>query len=93
MNPLDRMLQDELNRLLDRLAATVPEGAIGELSDQDPQLRALIERAEGRLSAVRAALLDGYQAWREAIEECENLWAVGGLKCAEAATPAALRAA
>jgi hypothetical protein len=76
MNRLDRLLQDELNRLVDRIAA----GAGGDtVAGLNPDLRARIEACEGRLSALRAALLDGYEEWGRLLEECEGLWAVAGL--------------
>lgn len=93
MNPLDRLLQDEMNCLLDRLAASAPEGALGGVSGQHPELRALIEAVEARLSAVRASLLDGYRQWRSTIEEYEDLWALFALKSGEAESLAERRAA
>ena len=33
-----------------------------------------------RLTALRAALLDGYDEWVRTLDECEDLWAVAGLR-------------
>jgi hypothetical protein len=92
MNALERLLQDELNRLLDRIAMRAgEETAAGLKSD----LRAPIERCEERVTALRAALLEAYGEWTCALEECEDLWAVAGLRKdgAEAPTRFSRRAA
>ena len=85
MNALERLLQDELNRLVDRIAARAGNDAAGGLKSD---LRAHIERCEDRLTALRAALLDGYAEWTRALEECEDLWAVAGLRKDSAEAPA-----
>jgi hypothetical protein len=77
MNTLERLLQEELNRLVDRIAARAGEDTVAGLT---PDLRARIERCEERLSGLRAALLDGYGEWARLLEECEDLWAVAGLR-------------
>lgn len=85
MNALGRLLQDELNRLLDRIAVRAGEDpAAGLKSD----LRAPIERCEERLTALRASLLDAYDEWARTLEECEDLWAVAGLRKDGAEAPA-----
>jgi hypothetical protein len=85
MNTLERMLQDELNRLLDRIAVRAGEDPTAGLKSD---LRAPIERCEDRLTALRAALLDGYAEWTRALEECEDVWAVAGLRKDGAEAPA-----
>jgi hypothetical protein len=77
MNTLERLLQDELNRLVDRIAARASADTATALS---PELRARIDRSEDRLSGLRAALLDGYAEWVKAIEECEDLWVLAELR-------------
>jgi hypothetical protein len=77
MNTLERLLQDELNRLLDRIAARAGAGIAAELPSG---LRARIDRSEDRLSGLRTALLDGYAEWARAIEECEDLWVLAELR-------------
>lgn len=85
MNAMERLLQDELNRLLDRIAVSAGEDtATGLKSD----LRAPIERCEERVTALRAALLDGYTEWTRALEEYADLWAVAGLRKDGAEAPA-----
>lgn len=85
MNALERLLQDELNRLLDRIALRAGDDTAGGLKSD---LRAPIERCEDRLTALRAALLGGYAEWTRTIEECEDLWAVAGLRKDGAEAPA-----
>lgn len=80
MSPLDRLLQDEINRFVDRLAADAPEGAAAALPEQDPGLHARIARVEARLARLRESLLDDYRQWQETIEECEDLWGLASLK-------------
>jgi hypothetical protein len=77
MSHFERLLQDDLNRLIDRIAVRVGDGTAADLKS-DLKLR--IERSEDRLTVLRAALLDGYAEWARAIEECEDLWAVAGLR-------------
>jgi hypothetical protein len=84
MNVLDKLLQDELNRLLDRIAVRAGEGATAGLKSD---LRVPLERCEERLTALRATLLDGYEEWAT-LEECEDLWAVAGLRKDGAEAPA-----
>ncbi len=77
MNMLERLLQDELNHMIDRIAARAGEDtAAGLRSD----LKAHIEGTEDRLTALRTALLDGYAEWTRTLDECEDLWAVAGLR-------------
>jgi hypothetical protein len=85
MNALERLLQDELNRLLDRIALRTGDDTAGGLKSD---LRAPIERCEDRLTALRAALLDGYAEWTRTVEECEDLWAVAVLRKDGAEAPA-----
>ncbi|HET8576274.1 MAG TPA: hypothetical protein VFO18_04190 [Methylomirabilota bacterium] len=91
MNALEHLLDDELNRLLDRIAAATRPGTIGATAGQHPDLRARIEQAESRLAGLRAALLARYAEWQEGIEECENLWAVAELESDGPSTPSTTR--
>jgi hypothetical protein len=85
MNGLEKLLQDELNRLVDRVAARVGDDTTAGLNSD---LKAHIERCEDRVTALRAVLLDGYAEWTRALEECEDLWAVAGLRKDSAEAPA-----
>ena len=77
---LNRLLQDEMNRLLDRLAAAVPPGGAAALATEDPDLAARVEGEEARLTELRASLLEGYRRWEESLQALEDLWAVRALK-------------
>ncbi len=93
MNPLDRLLQDEMNRLLDRLAAAVPEGVVMGGGRERPEVRDLIEALEARLSTLRGSLLEGYRQWHAAIEEYEDLWMLSALEAGSVEREAERRAA
>jgi hypothetical protein len=77
MNGLERLLEDDLKHLVDRIAARAGDETVSGLK---PDLKARIERAEERLTGIRAALLDGYGEWGRALGECEDLWALAGLR-------------
>ena len=90
MNHFERLLQDDLNRLVDRIAVRAGEDTAAGLKSD---LRTRIERSEDRLTVLRAALLEGYAEWARAIEECEDLWALAGLRREAPEAAAQLRAA
>jgi hypothetical protein len=77
MNPVERALHQELAALLDRLATSIPEGGFESIRAANPTLKARLDDTEARLAAVRESLLDGYGRWRRALEDLENLWALG----------------
>jgi hypothetical protein len=77
MNALERLLQEELNHLVDRIAARAGQETAAGIK---PDLKARVERSEERLTGLRAALLDGYAEWTRAIDECEDLWALAELR-------------
>ena len=79
-DPLARLLQDEMNRLLDRLAGSVPAGSAATLSEDDAELAARIADEEARLTGLRSSLLDGYRQWSESMQSLEDLWALRALK-------------
>ncbi len=76
MNALEQVLDDELVWLLDRVAATVPEGAVSDVAVMSPTLAARLGEADGRVAEMRAALLADYARWRRALDDLENLWAL-----------------
>ena len=84
MNALDRLLQDDVNRLLDRVAATTHEGLISGCVERRPDLLAQLEDTESRLTAARRTLLETYAVWRDALDECSDLWALADLAAAPA---------
>jgi len=90
MSHFERLLQDDLNRMVDRIAVRAGEGTAAGLKSD---FKTRIEREEDRLTVLRAALLDGYAEWIRAIEECEDLWALAGLRREAPEAAAQLRAA
>jgi len=90
MSHFDRLLQDDLNRLIDRIAVRAGEGTAASLR---PDLGAHIERSEERLTVLRAALQESYAEWVRSLDECEDLWAVAGLRCEAPEAVTQLRAA
>lgn len=58
MNPVERLLYDEITRFMDRLATSVPPGATAPTAV--PTARARLDDADAELAAARAAMLEGY---------------------------------
>ena len=56
MDALDGILQDDLNRLVDRLAADSPAGAVWLAAAERPDLRARADQLEADLASCRADL-------------------------------------
>ena len=77
MNPVERVLHQELTGLLDRLATSVPEGGFETIRAANPTLKTRLDEADAKLAVVRESLLDSYGRWRRALEDLENLWALG----------------
>ena len=90
---MNRLLQDEMNRLLDRLAAATPEGSAAALATEDPELARRLADQEACLTDLRASLLDGYRRWGECLQALEDLWALRVLKAEQPARQPQRRAA
>ena len=88
MNAVDVVLQDELRRLMDRLAAAVPGGSLERTSAGNPTLRSRLDDMEVSLAMARAALLEDYGRWRRTLDDLENLWALASWASASAEQPA-----
>jgi hypothetical protein len=88
MNAVDVVLQDELGRLMDRLAAAVPGGSLERTSTGNPVLRSRLDDMEVSLAMARAALLEDYGRWRRTLDDLENLWALASWASAPAEEPA-----
>ncbi len=82
MNQIERVLDDELVWLLDRLAATVPEGTAAAVSLMSPTLGARLREADLRVAEIRALLLSDYARWRRALDDLESLWALASWRSA-----------
>lgn len=87
MNPVDRVLEGELLELLDRLAASLPEGTVAAVAGGSPALRPRLDDVEGRLAEVRASMLADYGRWRRSLEDLENLWALASWRSAATQEP------
>ena len=84
MNAVDVVLHDELERLMDRLAAAVPGGSLEATTVTNPTLRGRLDDVEISLATARAALLEDYGRWRRNLEDLENLWALASWTSAPA---------
>jgi hypothetical protein len=73
---LERLLQDDLDHLVDRLAAATPPGAFSLAGDARPDLRERADALEQDIATCRATLLLHYARWRESLDELEDLWAL-----------------
>lgn len=87
MNELERLLTADVERLIDRLAASVPPNTIGRLRTSMPQLSARIEETDQRLAETRRLLSEEYASWREQLAEIEDLWSLATWKTAVADEP------
>ena len=76
MNAVDVVLQDELGRLMDRLAATVPGGSLEATNVSNSTLRSRLDDMDDLLALARTALLEDYGRWRKALDDLENVWAL-----------------
>jgi hypothetical protein len=76
MNRVERVLDEELTVLLERLTASVPAGCLEVVHSRYPALRRKLEECEGQLAALRGSLLEGYGRWRRALDDLEHLWAL-----------------
>ncbi len=88
MNPVERVLYQELTQLLDRLSTSVPEGSLETIRAANPTLRARLDAVDADLARTREALLEAYGRWRCALDDIENLWALGAWRSATAEEPA-----
>jgi hypothetical protein len=85
MNALERLLQDDLDRLIDRMAAATHEGLVAACGQWRPDLLQQLGESETRLTTARQRLLQAYEVWRDALDECSDLWALADLATAPTA--------
>lgn len=93
MNPLERLLAEEMARYLDRIAGSYSRGTLAFIDAHHPNLRGRLEEAEARLADLRVELLERYTAWQAALRDLEDLWALAELKRAEPGTADVLKSA
>ena len=82
MNAMERMLSDELTRLIDRLAGSIPEGSPERIRAVTPILGARLVDLEARLAAVRTSMVEDYAQWRHTLDDLENVWALAAWRSA-----------
>src|SRR5204863_389031 len=68
MNPVERLLQQEVTYFVDRLASSVPpDGVTSHVLT--PAVRTRLDEGEAQLAQARASLMEGYGRWRRALED------------------------
>lgn len=77
MNNMERLLAADLTDLLDRLGAMIPEGVAEDAQRRMPRLRMRLDQAEAHLAGEYTALMEAYGTWKRALEDLENIWALG----------------
>ncbi|HSD20232.1 MAG TPA: hypothetical protein VLC54_09345 [Anaeromyxobacter sp.] len=82
MNTMERVLADDLARLIDRLAASIPEGAFERVCTTTPALRARLDQLDRTLAAARGSLVEAYERWARALDDLENVWALAAWRSA-----------
>ena len=90
MNPLERVLTEDISRTLEAVAGSSCKGTLDFITAHHPDLRSRIEKAESRLAGERAGLLAQYTEWRSSLEELENLWALATWEAREPGAAEAL---
>jgi hypothetical protein len=74
MDAMKRLLQDDLNRLTDRIATALASESSAGVRARDPELHQRLEAASGTLADLRTDLLDRYDAWLAALDDCAAMW-------------------
>lgn len=87
MNQVERVLNDDISRLLERLAGSIPDGCLEATAARNPGLKRRLDEVEAQMATLRASLLESYGRWRLALEDVENLWALAAWKSAGEETP------
>lgn len=82
MNRLEQVLHDDVARVLERLAGSIPDGCPEATAARNPSLRRRLDEVEAQMATVRASLVESYGRWRLALEDIENLWALAAWKSA-----------
>ena len=88
MNSMERLLHDEITRLMDRLATSIPDGGLDGMRAANPTLKLRLDEMDARLASLRGALVAGYGQWSRALDDLENLWALAAWRSAQSEDPA-----
>ena len=79
MNTVERMLTDEMVRMIDRAAAASPAGTVETIA-RTPALRASAAVAEAALAAAYVALGKHYARFESALGDLEDVWSLAAWK-------------
>jgi hypothetical protein len=82
MNSMERVLSDDLTRLVERLSASIPEGALERIRTTTPTLVRRRDEVEAILAGARASLIEDYARWARALDDLENVWALAAWRSA-----------
>jgi hypothetical protein len=82
MNPMERVLSNDLTRLIDRLSASIPEGALDRIRATTPTLMRRHDELEAILAGARASLMENYARWARGLDDLENVWALAAWRSA-----------
>ena len=82
VNTMERFLHEEINRLMDRLAATMPDNRVERMRGANPTLSQRLDEIDATLAGIRTSLLEGYGRWGRALDDLENLWALAAWRSA-----------
>ncbi len=74
MDAMKRLLQDDLNRLTDRIATALRSDTTAAVGSRNPDLYERLEAASGGLADLREELVGRYAAWLVALDDCAALW-------------------
>jgi len=80
MNDLERLLTDDVERLIERVATSLPQDTVGAVRTSMPRLWTRLEEADERLAETRSVLIEEYARWRQELDDIENLWALAAWK-------------
>jgi len=83
MNTVERVLSDDLARLIDRLAASIPQGSLGQIRTTTPTLRARLDQIEANLAATRASLVEAYGRLDAGSRRSRECLGSGGVACSQ----------
>jgi hypothetical protein len=87
MNQLEKVLNGDVSRLMERLTDSVPRGCLEATAARNPGLRRRLDEVEAQMATLRASMLENYGRWQLAMEDVENLWALAAWKSAGEEAP------
>lgn len=88
MNRIERMLTDEMARMIDRVAAASPPGTVETIA-RTAALRASAEAAEAALAAAYVSLGEHCARFDGALQDLEDVWSLAAWKVEQSPQEAA----